>query len=269
MKRRDNSKRRGGRDRDRDDQENNNQREQRETADDENNNNNNRDDFSYRNILTSDAVLSSLPLLLHRLATDSKDLVLTGGHKLWNFILPDWDYYHSQTGGGVAGNFTSLASLKELLQSAGSNAAQHVHQARPNIPVGDFMLRHFDANGDGHISRHELLHMTEVWKQTLQEQAAATKNMNWAAWLQREWPLLDWKIGVFLWSTFGGLLLVLAGFSVIPGRTHGITAKILRWPVLGVVDFLIVVELVCVLVYCYFVVIVMVLISKVISKNDY
>ena len=182
-----------------------------------------------RETSTINAIISSLPVLLHRIVSDSKDLVLAGGEKLWNFILPDWDYYASKTS-----EMPVTATMKQLLQSA---------SATTTIPMTDYMLRHFDANGDGHISGDELWHMAEMWKQHL---VNTERGVSWATWFQREWPLMDWKIGIFLWSTFGGILFLLAGFSVIPGRMHGISAKILRWPVLGVVYFLIAVELMCV-----------------------
>lgn len=55
--------------------------------------------------------------------------------------------------------------------------------------------------------------------------------------------MMDWKIGVFLWRTFGGILVTLCVLSIIPGRLHGISARILRWPVLAITYFLIAVEL--------------------------
>jgi len=183
-------------------------------------------DFSYWD-LSSGAILSSLPILLQRLVADSKDLAVAGGQKLWKFVLP------SSIFSGKQQSYAEQlpATMKHLLQSASNSAA---------TPV-EFMLRHFDTNGDGHISAAELLNMTEILKQHM-----PASQLSWGTWLQREWPLLDWKIGVFLWSTFGGILFLLAGFSVIPGRIHGFSAKVLRWPVLAVVNFLIVVELMCV-----------------------
>jgi hypothetical protein len=41
----------------------------------------------------------------------------------------------------------------------------------------------------------------------------------------------------------GGLLLLIAIISLLPGRMHGIVGKLLRWPVLGVTYFMIGVEL--------------------------
>jgi hypothetical protein len=85
--------------------------------------------------------------------------------------------------------------------------------------------------------------MAEMWKQQM---LSAERGISWTSWFQREWPLMDWKIGIFLWSTFGGILFLLAAFSIIPGQMHRISAKMLRWPVLGMVYFLIAVELMCV-----------------------
>jgi len=186
------------------------------TKEDEDDNNGKFDDSYYN--MTSNAILSSLPVLMQKFIADSKDLAVTGGQKLWNFILPNWEGYSSD----------GLPTMKQLIQSASNSASSPM----------EFMLRHFDTNGDGHISASELLNMTEILKH-MPEPAQTS----WATWFRREWPLLDWKIGVFLWSTFGGVLFLLAGFSIIPGRMHGISAKILRWPVLAVVNFLIIVEL--------------------------
>jgi uncharacterized membrane protein len=54
---------------------------------------------------------------------------------------------------------------------------------------------------------------------------------------------MDWKVGVFLWQSFGGILALLAVLSIVPGRMHGLSAKILRWPILGITYFLVIVEL--------------------------
>jgi EF hand len=102
----------------------------------------------------------------------------------------------------------------------------------------DWMMKHFDTNGDGHISPSELVNMTDILKHLphLQQES-------WTVWFRREWPLLDWKVGVFMWKSFGGILFVLTILTIIPGRLHGISARILRWPLLAIVHFLIVVEL--------------------------
>ena len=124
-----------------------------------------------------------------------------------------------------------------------ANATQH------HSPGSDFMLRHFDTNNDGTISSNELLNMTEFVHHMMAMVRSTgspqqLQDMSWITWFRREWPLMDWKLGVFIWRSFGGILLVLAVLSIIPGRLHGISGKILRWPVLGMTYFLITVELV-------------------------
>lgn len=126
-----------------------------------------------------------------------------------------------------------------------ANATQH------HSSGSDFMLRHFDTNSDGTISSNELLNMTEfVHHMMAMVRSASTTaphqlhDMSWITWFRREWPLMDWKLGVFIWRSFGGILFLLAVLSIIPGRLHGISGKILRWPVLGMTYFLITVELV-------------------------
>jgi hypothetical protein len=124
-----------------------------------------------------------------------------------------------------------------------ANATQH------HSSGSDFMLRHFDTNNDGTISSNELLNMTEfVHHMMAMVRSAGTppqlQDMSWITWFRREWPLMDWKLGVFIWRSFGGILFILAVLSIIPGRLHGISGKILRWPVLGMTYFLIAVELV-------------------------
>lgn len=102
----------------------------------------------------------------------------------------------------------------------------------------EWMMQNFDTNGDGHISPSELVNLTEILKHLphLQQES-------WTLWFRREWPLMDWKVGVFLWRSFGGVLFLLTILTIVPGRLHGLSAKILRWPLLGLVYFLILVEL--------------------------
>lgn len=158
--------------------------------------------YQYYSTKIFPAVMASLPTLFKRLAEDSKHLVARGSRKMIDFILPSWSIEHPDT----------LPSMKQLWSEAGTPA--------------DFMLRHFDTNHDGHISPAELLNMTEFMS-SLQQAPES-----WSAWFSREWPLMDWKVGVFLWRSFGGILVLLTIFSIIPGRMHEISGRLLRWPIL-------------------------------------
>jgi hypothetical protein len=135
--------------------------------------------------------------------------------------------------------------LPKALMELWDHVANVTTQHHSGLTTSDFMLRHFDTNHDGTISRNELLNMTELFHQMMVIMTPPPhKNISWMAWIHREWPLFDWKLGVFLWRSCGGILLLLAILSIIPGRLHGISAKLLRWPVLGITYCLIGVELV-------------------------
>jgi predicted acylesterase/phospholipase RssA/uncharacterized membrane protein len=168
------------------------------------------------------AVMSSLPLLGRRLFHDTQSVLHDSFQRFVNFILPDYwtsssSYSHPQ-----------LPSFRRIWEE---NAA--------DLSVSDFLLRHFDTNHDGKISPEELFHVDEM----LLSRILPRSDESWWSWFSREWPLLDWKVGLFLWRTFGGVLLTLAVLSIVPGRLHGWSARVLRWPILGLTYFLIAVEL--------------------------
>jgi len=171
------------------------------------------------------AILASFPLLMSRIVTDSKAWLNLGFREAADFILPTWSRQGQE-------KWTVAPNLAQLWDQTLKTSQQH-----PS--VADFMLKHFDINGDGHISPSELLNMTEIVSRL---QPPPTQTF-WV-WFSREWPLMDWKLGVFVWKTFGGLLLLLALLSIIPGRLHRLSGKILRWPILLMTFFLVVVELI-------------------------
>lgn len=169
-------------------------------------------EFYSRNLLP--AIWASFPLLMARIGHDVKAFLLLGWTKTVQFLLPwtkeDW-------------SAPSLVTLWE--------------QAMENSTVADFMLSHFDNNHDGYISPKELLDMTEIMSSLRRTEES------WLAWFSKSWPMMDWKFGVFIWRYFGGLLLVIMLASIVPGRLHGYSGRILRWPILMFVYFMIAVEL--------------------------
>jgi hypothetical protein len=168
-------------------------------------------DFYSRNLFP--ALWASLPLLMARIGHDAKKFLLVGWAKTVQFLLPwtkeDW-------------SAPSLVTLWE--------------QAMKNSTVADFMLRNFDSNYDGQISPTELLDMTEIMS------SLRKTERSWLAWFSKSWPMMDWKFGVFIWRYFGGLLFVVMIASIVPGRLHGYSGRILRWPILMFVYFMIAVE---------------------------
>lgn len=189
-------------------------------------------DFYRENVIP--AIASSLPILFGRIAVDTKDLFKLGGSQFLHFLLPKhWaDTVEDH-------EWTTPGALQHLWEQAMTSARDNSNSIRNNT-VEEFLLRHFDTNEDGHISPSELINMTEFMERW---HASVTTPSSWYQWVSREWPLMDWKVGLFLWRTFGGILILLCVLSIIPGRLHGISARILRWPVLAVTYFLVAVEL--------------------------
>ncbi|CAJ1952777.1 unnamed protein product [Cylindrotheca closterium] len=195
------------------------------------------------------ALLSAFPILMHRLFLDSKAQISLWIGSAYHFFLPGWTFpqqpYQIGGGGGEALHQRIALKLAQLWERAppSEELTAPLHQ----------LLKNFDLNGDGEISASELVNMTELvailqnntqqllkYQREIQQSA---KVQTFWVWLSREWPLLDWKLGVLLWRSFGGVLLVLAVLSIVPGRLHSLSGKILRWPILLMTYLIIAVEL--------------------------
>lgn len=168
----------------------------------------------YANVVLP-ALVSSLPLLLQRVSSDALGSLGTGRRQLWAWWTtssPGW----RPTAIAASSEQQWQAALQQFWQQTSAHMPDHF----PALPGEDHPLVVF-------LRQHQPPPVSSFWN-----------------WLAHEWPLMDWKVGVFVWRTFGSLLLVLAVLSIIPGRSHGWTAQLLRWPVLLVTYFLIAVELV-------------------------
>ncbi|KAG7347069.1 patatin-like phospholipase [Nitzschia inconspicua] len=198
------------------------------------------------------AIMSSFPILVRRIWNDAISWIALAAHQLYLFILPTWWKEQDQRqqlsrgdgendGGNMVEKYQQwlLNTQKQLWDQAVASSN------RVNATVAEFMLQYFDTNNDGHISANELLNMTELFEKLPQTTTVISRAPeSFWMWFSREWPLMDWKVGVFLWQTFGGLLLVIAVLSIVPGRLHSWSGKILRWPILGLTYLLIGVELI-------------------------
>lgn len=197
------------------------------------------------------ALISSLPILIKRIADDTKYCFITSIRQFITFVLPKWNTVVDSNNKSLSSSDIIPSSMIEfwnqykLMMNHNSTGSHNTTIAHPSSIV-EYMLRTFDSNHDGSISPNEL---TEIMQQWLQPFAAAndllhrhhiTTNIKetWSMWFTREWPLMEWKIGLMLYRTFGGILFVIALLSIIPGRAHGISARTLRWPVLGLTYFL-------------------------------
>ena len=195
------------------------------------------------------ALLSSFPILIHRLWKDALSGASLAGQEFLLFIQPKW--MKEQLDGDSTLQHLLIGSEEDGWSPnlLAHQLWEHAVQSSKNVnaTIADFMIHHFDKDKDGHISPNELLNMTEILSKLPAmnpHYQAAPKIESFWAWFSREWPLMDWKIGVFLWQTFGGLLFVIAVLSIMPGRLHTWSGKVLRWPILGLTYLLINIELV-------------------------
>lgn len=86
--------------------------------------------------------------------------------------------------------------------------------------------------GSGSISPAELLHID---RQHLTVPNKVFFRISYTPVIARltSWPLVDWNLAKLLWRSCGGLLLLIIVASIIPGRLHALSGRILRWPILA------------------------------------
>jgi len=198
------------------------------------------------------AILSSFPILVRRLWKDALSWAVLAGHEFYLFVQPKWIKEQLDGEGKMMllGENDGDDDWRRTPNVLAQQLWEHAVQSSKNVnaTIADFMLSHFDRDDDGHISPSELLNMTELLAKLPTNPRIVIQQHqpveSFFAWFSREWPLMDWKIGVFLWQTFGGILLVIAVLSVMPGRLHTWSGKVLRWPILGLTYLLINIELI-------------------------
>ena len=163
----------------------------------------------YSGIFT--AIWSSLPLLLARMSKDIQSFVLSAWNTVTHLLSP-WsrDDWHAPS---------ALVTLYEQALETASDAAN-------TTALAEFLQHHKD-------DMKELV-------ESLRHSAAP---QSWLSWFSTSWPLMDWKFGALIWKYFGGIFIIIMLASIVPGRLHAISGRLLRWPVLGMVNFMIFVEL--------------------------
>ena len=90
--------------------------------------------------------------------------------------------------------------------------------------------------------------MKTIVRNTLLQQyhSMEMNRVTWTTWIQTKFGHVlsaDRTLAFYLWGTCRGLIICLALTSIIPGRLHGWTGRLLRFPILGMVYVLIGVEL--------------------------
>lgn len=191
----------------------------------EGNNDESNNIYTYYRETLLPAIVSSLPILYQQLVTDIRGLFHGLPQRIWSRIAPaslslSWRNFMKEE--AFLATDTTIWKQKEWFHG---NFTQ-------------FLLRNFDTNSDGHISASELLHVN------INVLPSYHQPQTWLRWFQCAWPLLDWKIGLFLWRTCGSFLFLIAVATIIPGRLHVLSGRILRWPVLALTYLMIAAELI-------------------------
>mmetsp|Transcript_12893 Transcript_12893/g.19267 ORF Transcript_12893/g.19267 Transcript_12893/m.19267 type:complete len:919 (+) Transcript_12893:140-2896(+) len=191
------------------------------------------------------ALLSSLPILFARIARDTAILV---GHlttRFIQFLFPLW--FRKWT-------VDTQATIAHAASESGEFLSQLTNMKKANFTFVDHLLQKMDLDGNGLITPRDLSINAEEMKREVEtlihQYYGALLNQQHSSWY--EWfrtkitniMMVDWSLGAYLWQTCSGLIIVLIITSIVPGRLHGWTGRLLRWPILGMVYMLISVELV-------------------------
>lgn len=188
--------------------------------------------YSYYTENLLPALLSSLPVLLLRLYRDGSTLLSHCLEHVVRFLFPEW--LLDKTDSIVFESGEMLNQLRLSMQS--SNSTSFVNQMMERIEGSNTeeMRRDFEAM---------MLQYYVVMSETVNKQQSSS----WYAWMRETVTSImtvDWSLGAYLWRTSSGLILVLIITSIIPGRLHGWTGRLLRLPILCMTYLLIGVELV-------------------------
>ena len=195
-------------------------------------------DYYARDLLP--ALLSSLPVLLSRLARDAAAGAHCSAARFVQFLFPVW--FRRWT----AGTTDTLA-----------RAARVVSGGAANSTFAEYLLETLDLDRDGLVSKaewsgnaEEIKREVEAWMHQYYHAVADSlherQHASWYEFLRTtigRCLSLDWSVGAYIWSTCSGLILVLIVTSIVPGRLHGWTGRALRFPILGVTYLLIAIEL--------------------------
>ncbi|KAL7546876.1 hypothetical protein ACHAWF_010200 [Thalassiosira exigua] len=198
------------------------------------------------------ALVSSLPILLSRLARDAASFLSYFTTRFIQFLFPIW--FRRWT----VDTTDTIARAARDVASEGGEFLHHIWQSESrNSTVVDFILERMDLNKDGKISANEWSSNAEDLKRDVEtmihqyyhvvtDSIHNQQQTSWYAWLRTVISRLlavDWSMGAYLWNTCSGLIIVLIITSILPGRLHGWTGRLLRFPVLGMTYMLISVEL--------------------------
>jgi len=199
------------------------------------------------------ALLSSLPILLLRLAHDAASFSWYYTTRFIQFLFPIW--FRRWT---VDTTDTIARAARVVSNEGGEFLSHHWAKKSANSTFVDYILEKMDLDSDGRISAKEWSGNAEEMKREVEtlinqyyhavaDSIHNPQHTSWYAWLRTSISrclTVDWSLGAYLWHTCSGLILVLIVTSIVPGRLHGWTGRALRFPILGMTYMLIAGELV-------------------------
>lgn len=170
---------------------------------------------------------SSLPLLLRQMRQDSRTIAYNAVQKIKHLLIPftredfEWNRINVPHPNvnltQVYGNMTqSLIDMFNVLD----------HEGRLSTS-SEWMKDHLES-----LKKEIQMHIPPVRVPTA------------PTWLHFTWPFIDWNFGLFLWRSCGGLILLIVLASIVPGKLHSVSGRILRWPILAFTNFTIASELI-------------------------
>jgi len=171
------------------------------------------------------ALVASVPMLARRLLNDLRANAVSVSRKAIDFLKPSW----------VAENAKRMTTaFPKANHTAVVEVITRYFDAIKEIPEESGLTRIDISRAKEHLH-----HLEE-----LVVKAMTSAGPTGFHWFQQAWPMMDWKVGVFLWRSCGGILFLIGIATIVPGRLHGVSGRILRWPILGITYLLIAVEFV-------------------------
>lgn len=168
-------------------------------------------------------ILSSLPTLVRKMREDSRSVVYNSAKKIMYFLIPFTREDFEWNGINMPHPHVNLTQVYGNLTQSLVEVFNLEHENRAS--VSEWMKTNMEA------LKEIQLHIPVVWVPTAPR------------WLHFTWPFIDWNFGLLLWRSCGGLILLIIFASIVPGKLHSLSGRILRWPILAFTNFAIASEL--------------------------
>ena len=184
------------------------------------------------------ALLSSLPILLARIARDVATLLWHVTTRFIQFLFPLW--FRKWT-------VDTQATIAHAASESGEFLSHIVTMKKANFTFVDHLIEKMNLDHTLSINTEEMKREVETLIHQYYDALIHQQHSSWYEWFRTKITnimTVDWSLGAYLWQTCSGLIIVLIVTSIVPGRLHGWTGRLLRWPVLGMVYMLISAELI-------------------------